>query len=212
LAVFFIVAMINVYNFMDGIDGLAGGLGIISSLFFSLYFLYTGQYEMGVIQLFLMAVLLGFLVWNYPKAKVFMGDVGAYFLGFNFAVLVLYSSQVAPVKVAFIAGMSWLSVLAVDATVTILWRMIKRQRIWEAHREHFFQKLHLSGWQNQQIIWLEFAHAFFVSLLGVKYAFQASVGEQWVILAIAAISFVVKFWWIQTRWKRSLAPYELIKE
>ncbi len=200
LAVFFIVSMINIYNFMDGIDALAGGLGVISCVFFGIYFMQTGQMDWAVIQMILGAALLGFLIWNYPKAKIFMGDVGAYFLGFYFAILILIVSQ-GPDNVSIFVPTAWLSVIGVDASITILIRMIKRKKIWEAHKEHFFQKLHLSGWEHQQIIWLEYAHLIAVGSLGLVYLHTTSTQLQWLILVAALGSFVLKFMWIESKWK-----------
>ncbi len=203
LAVFFVVAMINIYNFMDGIDGLAGGLGVISAGFFGVFFYMTGQTELMMVQLLLMASLLGFIVWNYPKASVFMGDVGAYFLGFYFAMMTLFVSQgMGAHSISIFVPTAWLAVIGVDATLTIVWRMIKRKRIWEAHREHFFQKLHVSGWGHQEIIWLEYAHAVFVGMLGFWYMTVGAVAG-WAIIVGALCSFFIKFLWIQYRWNNT---------
>ncbi len=133
-----IVWMLNLYNFMDGIDGIAGleavtvGLGAAA--------LYRSHPEMGA-EWQLPAVLamstLGFLVWNWPPARIFMGDVGSGFLGLVFGLLCVRATWLAPPL--FWVWVILTGVFVVDATVTLGARLIRRERPHEGHREHAYQ-------------------------------------------------------------------------
>ena len=154
LAVFFVTWLINLTNFMDGIDGIAGvqtltvcaggaamyqmvaGTGIINDP--------SGVFEPAVLG----AASIGFLIWNWPPARVFMGDVGSGYVGFMVAVLTLRAASVAPVL-----GWCWLilsGVFIVDATFTLVRRIMRRDRVFEAHRSHAYQHLALA-WGHRPV-------------------------------------------------------------
>ncbi len=132
-----LVWFINLYNFMDGIDGLAG-LEAVCASGFGAFLLNRDQVQSGAqLSLMLCAASLGFLVWNWPPAKIFMGDVGSGFLGFTLGTLALFSAQTKPALI-----WPWLILLAafvVDATMTLLRRMFVHVRWYEAHRAHAYQ-------------------------------------------------------------------------
>lgn len=116
LAILFLVWMLNLYNFMDGINGIASIEAISVGL--SLALLYSWYDINNFILLAITSIVCGFLVWNFPKAKIFMGDVGSSFLGFLFAILALYA-----LKIDFKLFLAWiicLGVFIVDATFTII--------------------------------------------------------------------------------------------
>jgi Fuc2NAc and GlcNAc transferase len=132
-----LIWLTNLFNFMDGIDGLAGMEAVcVSGLGAVLLFL-NGLPNYTQVSWMLAAASLGFLVWNWPPAKIFMGDVGSGFLGFTLGTLALFSSKAGPELI-----WPWLILLAaffVDATVTLLRRMFSHARWHEAHRSHAYQ-------------------------------------------------------------------------
>ena len=132
-----LVWLINLFNFLDGIDGLAGmEAGCVSGLG-AFLLLRNGMSSGAQLSMMLCAASLGFLVWNWPPAKIFMGDVGSGFLGFTLGTLALFSSKANSTIV-----WPWLILLAaflVDATVTLLRRMFGGARWYEAHRSHAYQ-------------------------------------------------------------------------
>lgn len=134
LAVFWIVWMLNLFNFMDGIDGIAGGEAIFVAGTGALLVL-GGSHAM--IYVLFAAALAGFLVWNWPPAKIFMGDVGSGFVGFILGVFVLMSAMSG--ETSLVAWLILAGVFLVDATFTLLRRMLAGQRWWEAHRSHAYQ-------------------------------------------------------------------------
>lgn len=138
LLVLTLVWMTNLYNFMDGIDGLAGIEVVSVCLIISvIYQLTSFTPNDGAAVLFLAAAAGGFLMWNFPPAKIFMGDVGSGFIGLLLGGLMLRDAAKEP-KYLFV----WLILLAVfivDATMTLLYRIYMKERFYEAHNTHAFQ-------------------------------------------------------------------------
>jgi len=140
LAVIAIVWVINLFNFMDGTDGIAGGEAVfVTGLGAALALLAGGSGAAACAALVVCAASAGFLLWNWPPARIFMGDVGSGFLGFAIAVLALAAARELPM-----APWVWLILggfFVVDATVTIVRRLVRGVRVSEAHREHAYQRL-----------------------------------------------------------------------
>src|SRR5690554_167818 len=137
LAAFYIVWMLDLYNFMDGIDGLASVEAICTCIAGGLLYLLLGEPKMALLPFVLAAAVAGFLYWNFPPARIFMGDAGSGFLG---VVLALLSLQAAWFKAELL--WSWIILLAVfvvDATYTLLRRLLTGQKISEAHNSHDYQ-------------------------------------------------------------------------
>jgi Fuc2NAc and GlcNAc transferase len=137
LAAIFIVWMVNLFNFMDGIDGIASVQALTTSLGFALICLLTGFPELMPLHLLLSAAVLGFLVWNWPPARIFMGDVGSGFLGILLAALAFWSGIAEPALFT-----SWLilsGVFIIDSSFTLLRRILRGDRVYEAHRTHAYQ-------------------------------------------------------------------------
>lgn len=139
LAVFYLVWLINLYNFMDGINGIASVEAITSCILMAL--LYALIYFTGTnIPLYLLAAaVLGFVVWNFPKAKIFMGDAGSGFLGITLGGLSIQAAWLS--SSLFFAWLIVLGIFIVDATWTLLRRLLRKEKLYEAHRSHTYQIL-----------------------------------------------------------------------
>lgn len=149
LTVIGIVWCINLYNFMDGIDGLAGVEGVFISLCAALALSLLGISGMGLLCFLLAGVIAGFLVWNWPPAKIFMGDVGSGYLGYVFSVLAITTANLNILPLVF-----WITISAIflcDATFTTLYRMYKGERWYEAHRKHAYQQLVQYGGDHKTV-------------------------------------------------------------
>ncbi|VVO02156.1 putative undecaprenyl-phosphate N-acetylglucosaminyl 1-phosphate transferase [Pseudomonas fluorescens] len=137
LAAFYLVWMLNLYNFMDGIDGIASAQAIFVSVAGSAIAWLTGHFSLVAMPLILAAAVAGFFVWNFPPARIFMGDAGSGFLGLILGVLSLEAGRQAPELL-----WSWLILLGVfivDATVTLFRRLSRREKIYQAHCSHAYQ-------------------------------------------------------------------------
>jgi len=155
LLVLLVVWMINLYNFMDGMDGFAGGMGVWGFGFLALCGWLQGQEEYALSTLIVAAANLGFLLCNFPPARIFMGDVGSATMGFLAAAYSIsgISQGWLPAEVPLLI----FSPFIVDATVTLFRRLLNRERVWEAHRTHYYQKLVRSGWSHRRTVLAEYA-------------------------------------------------------
>ncbi|QXH48320.1 glycosyltransferase family 4 protein [Pseudomonas xanthosomatis] len=137
LAAFYLVWMLNLYNFMDGIDGIASVEAITACLGACLLYLVGGADQLIWAPLLLAGAVLGFLFWNFPPARIFMGDAGSGFLGMVLGVLTLLAAWQS-------SELLWgwlilLGVFVVDATFTLLRRLLRGEKVYEAHRSHAYQ-------------------------------------------------------------------------
>ena len=150
---FWIVWMLNLYNFMDGIDGLAGGEAAVASSFFFLLFARYGESGWAVANLFVAAASMGFLVHNWPPARVFMGDAGSAFLGAFYGM----QAVVAPLttSVPFPVLVLPFSNFILDTTVTLFRRIWEGEKWYMAHRSHFYQRMTNLGMSHQKVTILE---------------------------------------------------------
>jgi Fuc2NAc and GlcNAc transferase len=137
LRVLTVAWMLNLFNFMDGIDGLAASEGAFILLGGAALALILGGSPMVGPALIAGAACLGFLRWNWPRAAVFMGDVGSGYLGYTIAVIALYSAQTGGVSLYAWAMLA--ALFLVDATLTLLRRLMLGRPIFQAHRTHAYQ-------------------------------------------------------------------------
>lgn len=169
LAFFGFLWSINLYNFLDGIDGYAASEIIFLGI---ALFLFTFQ----AAALLLAVAALGFLPWNWQEAKIFMGDVGSTLLGFNVAVLAVYFQNTEEFS---IFGLLILyAVFWFDASLTLFRRWRRNEKLTQAHRKHAYQRLVRSGWSHQKTVLAALA----LNLAGFGLAMCSMVFKPWLIL------------------------------
>tara|TARA_R110002096_G_scaffold2741_27_gene14190 strand:+ start:2510 stop:3535 length:1026 start_codon:yes stop_codon:yes gene_type:complete len=137
-----IAGFVNVFNFMDGADGYAAGATVAALAGGGAIAALTGERDVLLVTVTLSAAAAGFLVWNWQPARIFMGDVGSYFLGFQFCALTAWD------VLAGRGAWLWLILLApfiTDGVLTLTRRILRREHFWRAHRTHAYQVLILSG-------------------------------------------------------------------
>lgn len=137
LAAFYLVWMLNLYNFMDGIDGIASLEAVCVCVGLALSYWLTGHESMVWAPLLLTATVLGFLYWNFPPARIFMGDAGSGFLGIILSALSIQAAWAG--SEFFFAWLIMLGVFVVDATFTLIRRLVRGDKVYEAHRSHAYQ-------------------------------------------------------------------------
>lgn len=137
IGVFLLVWFLNLFNFMDGTDGIAASESLFVATALAGYAFYLDR-TLCFLAISLAAASLGFLGWNWPKAKIFMGDVGSGFLGLLLGILVLMAAQQAAVMLY--CGLILFGIFVVDATYTLLYRFCSKQKWYEAHCSHTFQR------------------------------------------------------------------------
>jgi UDP-N-acetylmuramyl pentapeptide phosphotransferase/UDP-N-acetylglucosamine-1-phosphate transferase len=180
VSVLVLLWMANLYNFMDGMDGFAGGMTFFGFGFLA-YFGWQANFPvMLIIATFVAMGALGFLTHNFPPARIFMGDAGSITIGFLAGTLMILGVRDGIFEL-------WVPIMIfspfiVDATVTLSRRIFHRKRIWEAHREHYYQRLVLSGWGHRRTVLAEYGVMILCGGLAVLY--HHSVGN-WRTLILA---------------------------
>ena len=187
LALVGFVWLINLYNFMDGIDGLAGLEAVCAGGFGGLLLLREGLGSHAESAWVLAAASGGFLVWNWPPARIFMGDVGSGFLGFVLGVFALSSAKAQP-------GLLWpwlilLLVFIVDSTVTLMRRLIAGDRWYEAHRTHAYQHA-ARRWSSHSKVTLTIAIVNLVWLFPLAWEACVHPAAGPILTVIAAVPLV----------------------
>lgn len=155
VSILFVVWMINLYNFMDGMDGFASGMGIIGFGSFAMLGWQAGDATFASASLLIASACLGFLVFNFPPAKIFLGDTGSSTLGFFVAGYSLWAAQ-ANLFPLWVAGLIF-SPFIIDATVTLGYRLLTGEKIWLPHKTHYYQKLVQRGWGHRRTLLAEYA-------------------------------------------------------
>lgn len=180
-----IVWLTNAFNFMDGIDGLAGVQTVSAGFGWLVAGNLQGFDNTGFYGGVLAFSGLGFLRHNWPPARIFMGDVGSAFLGFTFAVMPLLAFRENPAVGGLLpllaVGLVWFFVF--DSIQTFLRRLIRREKVWKAHRDHLYQKLVISGQTHRSVTILYGGLSVGLVLLmigGLRFSLQNFV---WIITA-----------------------------
>lgn len=150
LTLLYVVWMTNLYNFMDGMDGFAGGMAVCGFGALAALGWQGGDPGFALAAAGIAAAAGGFLTGNFPPARIFLGDVGSSTLGMLAAGFSLWGAHAGlfPLWAAWLA----FSPFIVDATWTLLARLARRERVWEAHRSHHYQRLVLAGWGHRKTV------------------------------------------------------------
>lgn len=186
LAFLFVVWMVNLFNFMDGMDGFAGGMAVIGFGILAGLAGMAGEPMLAALSIVVVAAAAGFLFFNFPPARLFMGDTGSSTLGLIAAAFTLWGAREG-------AFPCWIGVLVfspfiVDASVTLLQRLLRGERIWVAHRTHYYQRLVQLGWGHRKTVLAEYA---LMGSCGVSALLAARMGvvAQWVIVGFWAAAY-----------------------
>jgi Fuc2NAc and GlcNAc transferase len=145
-----VIWLANLYNFMDGMDGLAASQTIIASITLGVWFGYLGDVVIAVSSFVLAAASYGFLLWNWHPAKIFMGDVGSVGIGAFFATAIIYGNTRYQIPV--LSCLLLFGVFVFDASTTIIRRTLCGEKIWLPHRSHYYQRLAELGFRHDQIV------------------------------------------------------------
>ena len=154
LTLLFLIWMINLYNFMDGMDGFAAGMAVIGFGTFAVLGYLVNNPDFLLLNLMIVSAAAGFLLFNIPPARIFMGDTGSSLLGLLAGGLSIWGAREAvfPFWVAVLV----FSPFIVDATVTLVRRLLRRERVWLAHKTHYYQRLVQLGWGHRKTVLAEY--------------------------------------------------------
>ncbi len=191
--------MANLYNFMDGSDGLAGGMALIGFGGYGIAAWLSGSTAFALVNFSVAAAAAAFLVFNFHPARVFMGDTGSVPLGFLAGAFGAIGwlqrdwSWWFPVVV--------FSPFIADASVTLARRLLRRERVWEAHRDHYYQRLVLMGWGHRKTALAEYGLMLACGALAL-IVLTLPAPLQAIVLAVAAGAYLVLIGAIGHAWSR----------
>jgi UDP-N-acetylmuramyl pentapeptide phosphotransferase/UDP-N-acetylglucosamine-1-phosphate transferase len=180
-----IVGLTNAYNFMDGIDGIAGGVAFAGGLGWMMLATQAHIPFAFWIALAIAASSLGFLGHNWSPAKIFMGDVASTFLGYTFAVLPLLSATKGGDALMLGTLLMWTFIM--DAGVTFIRRAIKREKLLSAHRTHLYQRLVIGGYSHAKVSVLYISLTLLAGALSYAWSDGQSYAPPVIILGLPLV-------------------------
>jgi UDP-N-acetylmuramyl pentapeptide phosphotransferase/UDP-N-acetylglucosamine-1-phosphate transferase len=185
LSVLWIVAVTNIYNFMDGIDGIAAGVAVLAGIGVAVLSWLHSDPALVLFSCALAGSALGFLAHNFPPASVFMGDVGSGFLGYVLAVLVLLLGASAQTDAAIPAAFV-LAPFLLDGTLTLARRVARGERWYEAHRSHYYQRLVILGCSHRAVSLVYYGLTLLAIIGAITYALMPGAVGAGLLIASAA--------------------------
>lgn len=185
----FLVWMINLYNFMDGMDGFAAGMAIIGFGAYALLAWQAGQMELALGCAVIMAAAAGFLLLNFPPARLFMGDSGSTVLGLLAGGVILQAHIEAVLP--FWLGLLVFSPFVVDASITLTTRVLRGERFWMPHKNHYYQRVVLLGWGHRRTVLAEYGLMLACSGTAITAAGMAVNAQILIIVAWSVIYAVL---------------------
>jgi len=168
ITVLWLIAVPNIVNLIDGFDGLAGGLGLCMSVTLGIVAINNSQLAVACYAFTMAGALLGFLVFNFPPAKIYLGDGGAYLIGFTIAALSLTSSNKGSVAKVLFVTLIALGVPILDTTFAMLRRGLRGYPIFHADDEHFHHRLEKFGFSKRRILFGLYGICLVLSLFGLS--------------------------------------------
>jgi UDP-GlcNAc:undecaprenyl-phosphate GlcNAc-1-phosphate transferase len=190
LTILWLVGIANAFNLIDGIDGLAAGAALFSSLVILVFSFAQGRPFMIVVSLVLCGALAGFLRYNFNPASIFLGDSGALFVGFTLAALSVLGAQKATTAVAVVIPVFAFGLPVVDTGITMLRRLISRRPVFEGDNEHIHHMLMARGFSQRQAALVLYAVCAGFGLLAMLFV-NTGTGMTGLILFVLSVVTVI---------------------
>lgn len=184
MTILWIVGMTNAFNFMDGIDGLAAGVAVVAAVVFSAFAYMTGSGVSFHVGYIIAAACIGFMLFNYPRATIFMGDVGSTFLGVTFGALAILSSHYEHHHTPFALMPILFANFILETFFTFVWRLVTGQHVFSPHKLHPYQLLVQMGFVPKKVAVIYFLQTFALAGLCVVYFISPTIGKAAVLLSI----------------------------
>lgn len=204
ISALWIIFFMNVFNFMDGLNGLASGVSLISSLFCAFIGVFFGEQSFFYLSFTLFFATLGFFLFNFPKGKIFMGDVGSQFLGLIWAIMLFIPLQesraIFPTISVYTIPLLFFAFIY-DVSMTVGRRIWMRENFWLAHRTHLFQLLNRLGYTHRQVTCL---HLGMACLQGIGALYMQHLPPSYQILVFTPYLFFMVLYhtWIYKKVKK----------
>ena len=202
ILLFFLVWVINLYNFMDGSDGLAAGMSVIGFSCYAVLSIILGDLNFAILNIIIIAACTGFLFFNFPPAKIFMGDTGSIPLGFLCGALgvIGWYKTLWPLWFPLVI----FSPFILDSGVTLVKRVLKKESLLKAHRSHYYQRAILVGYSHKQVALFSYGLMICVGIIGIL---AAVINTQEIIIIMIILlfsSFVLMMRFVDIMWAKHL--------
>lgn len=193
LGLLWITGVTNIYNFMDGVDGIATTQALSASAGWMIFALFWNEPIILTINLIVFSTVLVFLTYNWSPAKIFMGDVGSLFLGFFFSVMPFLAASVS--EEYTIATTLWIGALLLwpflfDSSSTLVRRLTNGENIFKAHRSHLYQRLNIGGWSHSQIATLYLAFSLMCLIIALVFFHESDAIRMTLLVVLLLLSFL----------------------
>lgn len=202
ILLFFLVWMINLYNFMDGSDGLAAGMSIIGFGCYAILSIIIGDLDFAIFNIIIITACIGFLFFNFPPAKIFMGDTGSIPLGFLCGALGIigWYKLLWPLWFPLVV----FSPFIIDSGITLLKRLINKESLMDAHRSHYYQRAILIGYSHKQVALFSYGLMICVGIVGILAAIINTQEIITLMFIVLFISFVLMMRFVDIIWAKYL--------
>lgn len=194
-----LVWITNLFNFMDGADGLAGGMAVFAFSVYAAVAASTGSVTLAIWSIAFAGASAGFLLFNFNPARVFLGDAGSVTVGFFAGAFGIWgwAANAWPFWFPFLVSAPFF----VDASLTLARRVARGEEFWKAHREHYYQRLIRSGWSHRRTAVCEYLVMACSALLALAML-EWSAYAQYAGLGVAAVVYALIAYAIDRRWAR----------
>jgi UDP-GlcNAc:undecaprenyl-phosphate/decaprenyl-phosphate GlcNAc-1-phosphate transferase len=185
-----VIGLTNAFNFMDGLNGLAAGTAAICAAFFGLISFSEGSPFIYILCYVMAAASLGFLPFNFPRARIFMGDVGSQFLGFMFAALAVIAAEIDVSPTSMIVVPLLFFHFIFDTVFTMFRRFRAGENVTQAHRSHLYQLLNRIGWSHGRVSALQYGFAVLQGLGVLVVLYDGSVEPSLLIVPFLTVQLL----------------------
>lgn len=191
LTIFWIVGLTNTFNFIDGLDGLAAGVGTIALV--ALYFsaMETGKVNIALMMTVLAGTLIGFLRHNFNPARIFMGDSGSMFIGFILGAITVQSAAKSTATLALLVPLVIMGVPIFDTGYAIWRRFINKRPLTVADKEHIHHRLLKKGFSHKKVVLLIYAWTAALSGIGISLRFSNGTVKIILLLTLIIVTFLL---------------------
>ncbi|MEO0453723.1 MAG: MraY family glycosyltransferase [Verrucomicrobiota bacterium] len=211
VTVFWLISVPNIINLIDGVDGLAAGLGIFLYLTLGFVSWQSGQVEITFLSFGIAGALLGFLCFNFPPARIFLGDGGAYFVGFGVASLSMQSANKGSILAVLLVTVIALGLPIMDAALALVRRAVRGFPLFRADAEHIHHRLQGLGLSNRRVVITLYLLTAFFSLIGLSVfwsqgrSLPIAIGVLFIVgvIAIRYLGYIWKWSDITNQLRRS---------
>ena len=188
ITIFWTVGLINAINLLDGMDGLATGIILISSIFIFIIALFSHNTLIIFLSLLMIAITSGFLVFNFPPAKIFMGDTGSMFLGFMMASIGILGNRKSAVSITLLFPIILLIIPIFDTFLAIVRRVVTKKNIFRADKNHIHHRFLSLGISQRKTLWFIYGFNIYLGFLALL-SLILSHSYFFVLLVVLLVSF-----------------------